>query len=303
MGAAVDRQNLAGMDGLSFSTLSASDDPTRVLAHCPASTCGLPITVLPIPGRAEMNNSFNAAARVYVAQQGHGRRWYRRAGRTTQLYTAPRMIEIYESGLTFDHCRWEGQAGRSVCVELADADVQAATHGELQTLPIRTQHELFDERISRLMLELADQALRGLPNGRLYAQGLALALIGLLATSHAVAPTPPSTRARFGASQQRRLVELIHQQLASDLSLARLAAEVGLSPHHFLRVFKATFGSTPHRYVQERRLEAALEALQRQRRRSIADIALEHGFASQSHMTDLMRRRFGATPRRLRQRE
>jgi AraC family transcriptional regulator len=214
------------------------------------------------------------------------------------------MIEMYEQGLNFDHCRWEGQAGRSVLVEFADADVQAMTHGELQTLPLRTHHELFDDRVSRIVLELADEALRGLPNGRLYAQALSLALIGLLANSYVTGAgsTLASQPGRFGPLQRRRLVDLIHQQLASDLSLTRLAAEVSLGPHHFVRVFKATFGATPHRYVQERRLEAAAEALQRHKRRSIADVALEHGFASQAHMTDLMRRRFGVTPRTLRHR-
>jgi AraC family transcriptional regulator len=68
-------------------------------------------------------------------------------------------------------------------------------------------------------------------------------------------------------------------------------------------VFKASFGTTPHRYVQRRRLEAAVAALQRQGARSIADIALDHGFASQAHMTDLMRRHFGVTPRAVRRRE
>jgi AraC family transcriptional regulator len=292
------------MDGLRLSGLPTSNDPAQILAHCPASSCCLPITVLPIPGEAQLSNTYNAAARIYVAQQGHGRRWYQRSGRTIPLHTAPRMIEIYEKGLNFDHCRWEGQAGRTVLVELADADVQAMTDGELHTLPLRTHHELFDDRVSRILLELADEALRGLPNGRLYAQGLSLALIGVLASSYVTGSesTPSSEAGRFGPLQQRQLVHLIHHGLACDLSLTRLAAEVGLSPYHFVRVFKATFGTTPHRYVQERRLEAAAEALQRQSRRSIADIALEHGFASQAHMTDLMRRRFGVTPRMLRRR-
>src|SRR4249919_3953351 len=135
------------MDGLSLSGLPSSNDPAQILAHYPASTCCLPMTVLPIPGEAQLSHTFNAAPRVHVAQQGHGRRWYRRAGRTTQLYTAPRMIEIYEKGLTFDHCRWEGQPGRCVYVEFTDADVQALTHGELQALPLGTRHEVFDDRV------------------------------------------------------------------------------------------------------------------------------------------------------------
>jgi AraC family transcriptional regulator len=67
-------------------------------------------------------------------------------------------------------------------------------------------------------------------------------------------------------------------------------------------VFKATFGTTPHRYVQVRRIEAAVAALREQEKRPIADIALELGFASQAHMTDLMHRHLGVTPRVVRRR-
>ena len=81
------------------------------------------------------------------------------------------------------------------------------------------------------------------------------------------------------------------------MSLTELAETAGLSAHHFSRVFKATFGTTPHRYVQRRRIDAAVAALRAQEKRSIADIALELGFASQAHMTDLMRRQLGVTPR------
>jgi AraC family transcriptional regulator len=96
------------------------------------------------------------------------------------------------------------------------------------------------------------------------------------------------------------LSDLIHQQLGSRLSLHRLAQEVGLSPHHFARLFKATYGTTPHQYVQTLRIDAAVEALRRSPAAPIADVALACGFASQSHMTELMRRRLGATPGTLR---
>lgn len=292
------------MDGLSLSGLPASNDPTRVLAHVAAAPGCLPITVIPIPGEAELVSTFSALPRVYVAHQGRGRRWYQRAGRLRALHTAPRMIEIYEAGLRFDRCRWQGQPGRAVFVEFDAARVREMTQGEVEALPLHTHHELFDDRVSRILLELADEMLRGMPNGPLYAQGLSLALIGVLAGSYGTGrePLPLVEPGRFGPAQQRRLIDLVHLQMASDLSLARLALEVGLSPHHFLRVFKATFGTTPHRYVQERRLEAAAEALHRQPQRPIADIALAHGFASQAHMTGLMRRRFGAPPGALRRR-
>lgn len=294
----------ACMDRPSLKDLPTSNDPTTVLAHCPSSKSCLPITVLPIAGEGELARDLYSAPRIFVAHQGLGRRWYQLGGHTRELQTAPRMIEIYEGGLTFDHCCWQGEPGRSVLLEFADADVQAITHGELQRLELRTQHELFDERVSGLSLELAEETLRGLPNGRLYAQGLGVALIGILARRYVASGEEllPASAGRLCTLQERRLTALIQDNLASDLSLTRLAEEVGLSAYHFLRVFKVTFGITPHRYVQQRRLEAAAAALQRQEAQSIADIALEHGFASQTHMTDLMRRHMGVTPRMLKRR-
>lgn len=289
---------MPAMDAVRLNALPLTDEPTAVLAHCPASVAGLPVLVLPIPGQAELPRDLYSLPRVLVAQRGTGRRWYQLGGRTRALRTAPRMIEVYEGGLSFDHCHWQGEAGRCVMLQFADADVQAMTHGELQRLELRTQHELFDERISGIALGLAEEALNGLPSGRLYAQGLCLALIGVLAGGGATPDTAPPAR-RLGRLQQERVTDLIRDQLASDLSLTRLAEEAGLSPHHFIRVFKATFGTTPHRYVQRQRLDAAAAALLQGDARPIADIALEHGFASQSHMTELMRRHLGVTPRAL----
>jgi AraC family transcriptional regulator len=283
---------------LNLDNLPTSADPSVILAHCPAAKLCLPITVVPIIATGEMSRDHRTTQRLFVAQQGQGRRWYQFGGQTRVLQTAPRMIETFESGMTFDHCRWEGLAGRAVLIEFADKDINAITHGELPTLRLRTVQELFDDRISRIVLELAEEALNGLPNGRLYSQGLCLALLGALEGRYTASNHVPTREAcgKFGPAQQRKLLDLIRAELACDLSLARLADEAGLSIYHFARVFKATFGTTPHRYIQERRLDAAAEAIQREPRTAIAEIALAHGFSSQAHMTELIRRRFGVTP-------
>jgi AraC family transcriptional regulator len=286
----------------SLHDLPTSNNPEQVLAYCPASTAGLPITVLPIPARGELADDYHGTTRILVAQQGHGRRWYRQGRLTKRLHTAPRMIEIYEQGLSFDHERWEGDPGRCVLIELGDADVQAMTHGRVQSLKLQTRHEVFDERVSRLTLDLADETLCGMPDGELYVQGLCVALLGALAKRYVACADPQAqTRDRtLGAAQQRRLADLIRQQLGSHLSLNRMAHEVGLSPQHFARLFKATYGMSPHQYVQTLRIDAAVEALRRDHAVPIAHVALACGFASQSHMTEVMRRRRGFTPSTLR---
>lgn len=214
------------------------------------------------------------------------------------------MIEIYAKGTTFDQCEWKGdRPGRCVLVEFAETDLLAMTNGDVHSLGLHTQHELFDDRISRITFELAAEALGGHPNGRLYAQGLSIALIGILSSRGArgIASKKAGNARRFGALEKTRLLALMGDQFREDLSLTRLAAEVGMSAFHFVRVFKATFGATPHRYLLDRRLESAVDALRSDFRRPIVEIALSNGFASQAHMTELMRRRLGLTPRAIRQ--
>jgi AraC family transcriptional regulator len=286
----------------SLHDLAASNTPKRVLAYCPSSAAGLPITVLPIPACSEFHGDYHGTTCILVAHQGHGRRWYRQDRHIRPLHTAPRMIEIYDQGVSFDHQRWDGELGRCVMIEFGDADVQAMTHGQLRTLRLPTRHEVFDERVARLTLDIAEEAVGGMPSGELYAQGLCVALLGALAHRHGDrrgAHARTAERA-LDEGQRRRLCDLIQQQLSAKLSLNRLAQEVGLSPQHFARLFKATYGTTPHQYVQTLRIEAAVAALRQDPGVPIAQVALACGFASHSHMTELMRRRLGVRPSALR---
>ena len=200
-------------------------------------------------------------------------------------------------GLAFDREVWQGAGGRCVAVDFDDHDVQALTHGRLQSLPLQTRHEVFDDRVSRLVLEIGEETVSGLPNGRLYVQGLCIALLGMVSARYAVQANDeiPATR-RLSPAQQHRVVELVRDQLGAKLSLAVMASAVGLSPQHFARLFKTTFGTTPHAFVESQRIDAAVAALRRERSTPIAAIAAACGFSSQSHMTELLRRRLGITP-------
>jgi len=66
---------------------------------------------------------------------------------------------------------------------------------------------------------------------------------------------------------------------AEPLDIARLARVAHVSEAHFIRTFKATFGETPHRYLQRRRVERAMFLLG-QGGREVTDICLEVGFTS-----------------------
>jgi AraC family transcriptional regulator len=92
-----------------------------------------------------------------------------------------------------------------------------------------------------------------------------------------------------------RVREKIEANLDADLSLDNLAEESGYSRAHFLRMFRAATGLTPHQYVLDLRLRRAQDRL-RQAGSSIVDVAVSCGFSSQSHMTSVFRQRLEMTP-------
>jgi transcriptional regulator GlxA family with amidase domain len=76
-----------------------------------------------------------------------------------------------------------------------------------------------------------------------------------------------------------RARDAMDRGFAEPVDVAALARIVHLSPDRFIRAFRETFGETPHRYLQRRRIERAMHLL-RTTRRSVTDICMDVGFGS-----------------------
>lgn len=76
-----------------------------------------------------------------------------------------------------------------------------------------------------------------------------------------------------------RARDAMDRTYARPLEIPALAGVAHVSGAHFIRTFKATFGETPHRYLQRRRVERAMFLL-REKDRNITDICLDVGFTS-----------------------
>lgn len=83
------------------------------------------------------------------------------------------------------------------------------------------------------------------------------------------------------------------------LGIDELARLAGMSPLRFLRSFTGAVGTTPHAYITERRLKRA-RALLRSSDAAVAAIALDCGFAHQSHLGAVFKARLGMSPRQYR---
>jgi AraC family transcriptional regulator len=137
--------------------------------------------------------------------------------------------------------------------------------------------------------------------GKLYAQTaaqmLAVHLLRHYASSARVMREP-----EHGLTRQQidRVTEFIRAHLTDDLSLEGLARQVGFSAYHFARLFRQTTGKSPHQFVLLQRLECAQDLLKRTDL-PLTEVALESGFANQSHLTQVFKQRLGMTPKAYRQ--
>ena len=96
----------------------------------------------------------------------------------------------------------------------------------------------------------------------------------------------------------RRLLrarDAMDRAYAEPLDIAALARIAYVSEAYFIRSFRATFGETPHRYLQRRRVERAMFLL-RSTDRSVTDICLETGFTSLGTFSRTFREIVGEPP-------
>jgi len=162
-------------------------------------------------------------------------------------------------------------------------------------LPVSPRSGLHDHAVSEILHLLFAEVESGGASGTLYAESLAHALAVRFLFLGEYLPTRSSATAVLPQRKLRGIQDLIESRLDADLTLQELAAAIGYSRSHFLRMFRATTGMTPHRYVLKRRVERARQLLE-QVGLSIAEVAMICGFSSQAHLTFAFRKEYGITP-------
>jgi len=144
--------------------------------------------------------------------------------------------------------------------------------------------------------KLTRQIERSAGTDRLYVDALGLVLMReLLRLSHMPETNRGARPGGLAAWQSKRTAEYIEAHLSDQISLTTLSDIAQLSPFHFTRAFKQSFGMPPHRYHTARRIERAKALLARESL-SVTWIAMELGFADTSCFSTAFRRLVGRTP-------
>lgn len=176
----------------------------------------------------------------------------------------------------------------------------AETAGAQPTFELPEKFRFEDGLLEQLVRTLVRQFESDLPPDSLYTESLTQSLLLHLIHRHS-GRTVASRHGLHFISEPRveRAVEFIHANLSQALSLVQIASEADLNTSQFCNVFKNVMGLTPYQYVLRQRVERAL-ALLKETTLPVSEIALQTGFADQSHLTRMLRRHQGVTPHQVR---
>ena len=158
-----------------------------------------------------------------------------------------------------------------------------------------------DAEVRRIITRLWRETEAGNPAGMLGADALILQMAAALLRI-AVSGTRCASEAIGGTLRHHGMEDRIHRvqdyiraQLHCDLTVPELAGVAALSPWHFIRVFTALAGLSPHQFVIGERMRLAQHLLTATRL-PVAEIARQVGYADVSRFGQHFRRRIGATP-------
>jgi AraC family transcriptional regulator len=240
---------------------------------------GFALTELRHERGARLPRHTHAQAYFSLLREGGYTEWL---GRDEFEYT-PRTVHFHPPGVTHRDAIAAGGASFLI-VEIGDALFRRA----LDLGPIAaSRQDLRGGELSQLARRLERERRDPARRSPLVIEGLVLEMLGLVAgTRHADAGRPAWLAA---------VIERLHDEYAVRLTLEDLARDAGVHPQRLSRTFHRHARMSVGEYVQQLRVRAA-ESRLGDPERTLAEIALETGFADQSHLTRVFRRVTGRTP-------
>jgi AraC family transcriptional regulator len=134
---------------------------------------------------------------------------------------------------------------------------------------------------------------------QLYIDQVMLAMCTHISSRYGNAGPLPDSAKGLAHWQVRRAKEMIASHLSDGLSVARLAKECAMSRSYFSRAFKQSTGMSPHDWLLQMRVDKAKELMLRTSL-NLSQVALDCGFADQSHFSRVFQKMAGLPPSRWR---
>ncbi len=204
-----------------------------------------------------------------------------------QYDSRPGDLVLFNPDDDHDGCRGTADGFRYTMWYVPDAFVASCVDGNRYF-----SHPHATDRQSSETFRALSASLAQTPAESLRAESLMRAFLETMLARHGERPQPAAGPSR--ASTLARVKDYIRTYHAHDITVADLACVAGLSRAHLTRAFTATYHMPPHVYLNAVRIGHA-QALIR-RGMPLATVALECGFADQSHLTRRFKGSVGVTP-------
>jgi AraC family transcriptional regulator len=226
----------------------------------------------------------------------------RRAGKYHCGLSVHGDIDIIPPGIA---SRWELQEKDTALILSVAASLLNMTALECGVDPARVEivnrFQMRDSQMEHIGWALKAEIESGCRSGWLYFDSLGAALAACLLDRHS--SLSRASRIESQGMSGRRLREVlsyVEDNLSRELSLKEIADVAGLSVSHCNAAFRKSVGMPLHQYVIRRRVDRA-KTLLSEGELSISQIAVEAGFAHQSHLAYHVRRLLGVSPMSLRE--
>jgi AraC-like DNA-binding protein len=172
----------------------------------------------------------------------------------------------------------------------------AASEGLTPSSELQARPFFHDATIRDLLARLVTDTSGGSITCGLDAEIAARALVlRLVEITQGEPPDWHADSSMFDSRTMGHITDYIDAHLQSFVTLDELALLPGMSPSHFAKKFRISAGLSLQRFINRRRLQAAMHLLQTDST-PLSQIALDLGFSSQSHFTRLFSSLTGFTP-------
>jgi len=193
----------------------------------------------------------------------------------------------------FVHLYFDDLRFKQFACETADMDVRFVELRELNFLE--------DPKLKELFLESFLLSRNSKDISPLFAeQSLQEVMFHLLKHYNGFSPNEVQVKGGLSPHHMKQTKSFIHDSLSQKLTIEQLAQNVNLSPFHFARMFKTSFGESPANFITRTRVNKIKQQLQTSQ--SLVEISQASGFSQQSHMSQYFKKLTGMTPAKYRNR-
>lgn len=259
---------------------------------------GFPLETRASSGTFEADHRHNLYPMVWWHQRGKVSVRQTRAGHDATVVYEAGCVSVVEPRYEIDRTVWTSEDSVVSCLEVRADDLRGLLLGEDVRLNLNSAWLNTDATLTQIMTAMRVELESGCLSGRMFAEGLSLAVLGHLQSRYGCPAARARASRRLSARDVGRIRDYIEDHIDQNLSIAELASVLHMSGGHFARLFRMTTGATPYRFAQHRRILRATRLLATQM--PLAEIAQAAGFSSQAHFTYVFRQLTGSTPARVR---